>query len=168
MCQGAGVEFEQADRLNGAIRTIAIRHRALTAAHLSKLGLYPGQEAVLLSLDQHGEQTQAELAAHAGCEPPSITSMVRKLQSRGLVERRPSPTDARAMLVSVTPDGRRAIRELKDIWCDIADQTMSRLTVDIDAVLPAVAALAEALDTNDRKAQVSIGPPGTTTIRVGG
>lgn len=155
------MDFERADRLNGAIRTIAIRHRALTAVHLAQLGLYPGQEAVLLSLDRHGEQTQAQLAAHAGCEPPTITGMVRKLQARGLVERRPSPTDARAVLVSTTAAGRQVISELRRLWCDIADRTVSPLA-DADAVLCAVVALAEALEALEALDQAGH-PAGSST-----
>lgn len=142
------MDFEAADRLNGAIRTVAIRHRALTAAHLSRLGLFPGQEAVLLSLDRHGEQTQAQLAAHLNCEPPSITSMVQKLQARGLVERRPSTTDGRAVIVRVTDEGREMVEELKQVWCMIGDETVSELhAYDVETVSTVISALASSLVT---------------------
>jgi len=85
------MDFEQAEALNGSIRLIAIKHRALAAAALSRLGLHPGHEAVLLALDAHGSQTQAQLARRAGCEPPSITGMVQKLQAAGLLDRHPEP-----------------------------------------------------------------------------
>jgi len=121
------MEYEQADALNGAIRVIAIRHRARAAAKLAELGLHPGHEAVLLLLDGSGPQTQKQLAAGAGCEPPSITLMVRKLEAAGLVSRRSDSRDARAVVVTLTDRGRDIIGPLKTLWRDLADETVASL-----------------------------------------
>lgn len=119
------MDFEQADALNGAIRTICIRHRAQAAAFLARLGLHPGQETIILLLEAHGTQTQVQLAAGAGCEPPSITGMVRKLESAGLISRRPSARDGRATEVALTSEGRAIIPELKALWMELAEQTVA-------------------------------------------
>ncbi|MFC6017625.1 MarR family winged helix-turn-helix transcriptional regulator [Plantactinospora solaniradicis] len=122
------MEYEQADALNGAIRVIAIRHRARAAAKLAELGLHPGHEAVLLLLDAYGPQTQKQLAVGAGCEPPSITLMVRKLEAAGLLSRRSSTEDARAVVVALTDEGRAVIAPLKALWQELADETVASLT----------------------------------------
>ncbi|MBF9132278.1 winged helix-turn-helix transcriptional regulator [Plantactinospora sp. S1510] len=122
------MKYEQADALNGAIRVIAIRHRARAAAKLAELGLHPGHEAILLLLDAYGPQTQKQLAVGAGCEPPSITLMVRKLEAAGLLSRRSSTQDARAVVVALTDQGRAVIAPLKELWRDLADETVASLT----------------------------------------
>ncbi|MDP9461837.1 MAG: MarR family transcriptional regulator [Actinomycetota bacterium] len=83
------MDLARADALNAAIRAIGMRHRALAATLLAPLGLYPGQEILLLDLDAHGPRTQVQLATASGCEPPTITGSVRKLEDAGLVVRSP-------------------------------------------------------------------------------
>ncbi len=138
------MDFEQADALNGAIRTIGIRHRARAAARLADLGLFPGQETVLLLLAAGGPQTQKELADGAGCEPPSITLMVRKLEAAGLVARRTSDRDARAVVVSLTDRARALLPALEALWTELAEETVAGFTSlpvdDLVAVLTDLAA----------------------------
>jgi len=141
------VNFEQAEALNGSIRTIAIKHRALAAAALGELDLHPGHEAVLLALATHGSLTQTQLAEHAGCEPPSITGMVQKLEARGLVDRRPVPGNARATMVELTEHGHALIPELKALWVQLAIDTLAaRPDLDLGLLTATLSALAESLE----------------------
>ncbi|WUH93792.1 MarR family transcriptional regulator [Streptomyces sp. NBC_00433] len=48
-----------------------------------------------------------ELAGHLGLDKSSMTGLVARAEKRGLVQRRPSPHDGRAVLVSLTPEGHR-------------------------------------------------------------
>lgn len=111
-----------------AIRSISIRHRALAATFLAPLGLYPGQEVILLELAAHGPRTQTQLAAASGCEPPTITGSARKLEAAGLVARRPSPADGRVTIVELTEAGRALIPELQAAWRALADHTVAGMT----------------------------------------
>lgn len=141
------MDFDQAEALNGAIRTIAIKHRALAAAALSRLGLHPGHETVLLALDAHGPLTQTQLAGHAGCEPPSITGMVQKLQASGLVDRHPVPGNARATMVQLTEHGRATIPQIKELWVQLATDTAAAVpNLDLNHLTATLATLAESLE----------------------
>lgn len=122
------MRFEQADALLQAVRSIAVRHRALTAAFLAPLNLYPGQEVILLELAASGPRTQSELAAVSGCEPPTITGCARKLEAAGLITRHPSPTDARVSIVELTEQGKALIPALKTTWRALADATVATMT----------------------------------------
>ncbi len=51
-----------------------------------------------------------DLAAWAGMTRPSMAELVDELETDGLVERRPDPSDGRAKLVALTPAGWDAIR----------------------------------------------------------
>jgi DNA-binding MarR family transcriptional regulator len=139
------VDLDDGFRLNEAIRAIGIRHRALAGSLLLPLGLYPGQEVLLLEL-RDGSRTQAQLAVASGCEPPTITHSVRKLEAAGLVTRRPSPDDARLMIVELGDQGRMLLPRLVAAWQHVAEQTVAGLTdTPLDALLPMTVDLANSL-----------------------
>jgi DNA-binding MarR family transcriptional regulator len=147
------VDFDQADALNAAIRAIGIRHRALAGALLVPLGLHPGQEVLLLELDASGPRTQGQLAVASGCEPPTITGSVRKLEAAGLVVRQPSPTDARVTIVELSERGQGLMPELKVAWKLLAEQTVLGLTsTPLDSLSDALADLARSLTGTDAPA----------------
>jgi DNA-binding MarR family transcriptional regulator len=122
------VDFERADALNRAIRLIGMKHRGQATVALSKLGLHTGQEVLLLELDARGPRTQAQLAGALGCEPPSVTVMVQKLEAAGLIERRPSASDGRATVVELTDRGRALMPNLKEVWLRLAEATVAGLS----------------------------------------
>jgi DNA-binding MarR family transcriptional regulator len=121
------MNFEQADALNEAIRAIGIRHRALAVAAMAPFGIHPGHKLVLLELESAGPRTQAQLAVASGYEPPTITLSVQQLESAGLVARRSSPTDGRALIVALTDQGRALLPKLKAAWRGVAELTVARL-----------------------------------------
>jgi len=140
------VNFEQADALKAAIRTVGIRHRALAGALLAPLGLHPGQEVLLLELAAAGPRTQGQLAAASGCEPPTITNSVRKLETAGLVVRTPSSTDGRVVIVELSERGQALLPELKKAWKQLAEQTIAQVTsTPLDQLTAALADLAASL-----------------------
>ncbi|NVM93369.1 MarR family winged helix-turn-helix transcriptional regulator [Arthrobacter wenxiniae] len=51
------------------------------------------------------------VARFAGIRVPSATEQVIKLESAGLVQRTPDDSDARAVLVRLTEDGRKALAQ---------------------------------------------------------
>lgn len=139
------MDHEQADALNSAIRTIAMRHRALAAALLAPLGLHPGQEILLLELDARGPRTQGQLAAASGCEPPTITGSVRKLEEAGLVVRTPSSTDGRVTIVDLSDRGRELLPALRSAWGELAERTAAGLPMPADQFTAVLGELARAL-----------------------
>ncbi len=140
------MDFEQANVLNQAIRAVGIRHRALAGALLAPLGLHPGQEVLLLELDEQGPRTQGQLAAASRCEPPTITNSVRKLEAAGLVLRRPSPTDGRVTIVELSDRGQALLSRLKAVWHQLAEQTVAGVTsTSLDQLTTALVDLAASL-----------------------
>jgi len=143
------VDFDQADALNTAIRSIGIRHRALAGALLAPLGLHPGQEVLLLELDAQGPRSQGQLAVASGCEPPTITGSVRKLEAAGLVVRRPSATDGRVTIVELSGHGHALIPALRAAWQQLADRSVAGLeSTPVDLLGKALDDLAGSLTTS--------------------
>jgi DNA-binding MarR family transcriptional regulator len=131
------MDFEYADALNQAIRLLSLRHRARAAALLAPLGLHPGQEALLLELDRTGPSIQAALSEALGCEPPSITLMTRKLEAAGHIRRKPA-ADRRASVVELTDSGKALADRIKQLWCALAEETVTGLPPETAAELPGV------------------------------
>ena len=61
--------------------------------------------ASLTWLHQDAPVRQRDLAAHARTDPMMTSQVVRALESKGLIERRPHPTDRRARALLATPRG---------------------------------------------------------------
>jgi DNA-binding MarR family transcriptional regulator len=132
------VDFTQADAINQAIRLLSLRHRARAAALLAPLGLHPGQEALLLELARTGPMIQAQLSEALGCEPPSVTLMTRKLEASGHIRRKPAPSDKRASVVELTDRGKNLADQVKQLWCALAEETVTGLPAETVAELPSI------------------------------
>jgi DNA-binding MarR family transcriptional regulator len=146
------VDFEQADAINQAIRLLSLRHRARSATLLAPLGLHPGQEALLLELDRTGPMIQAQLSDALGCEPPSVTLMTRKLEASGHIRRNPAPADKRASIVELTDTGKALADQVKQLWCALAEETVTGLPARTVAELPGILnTLTANVDTRQRR-----------------
>lgn len=69
------------------------------------------QLAVLSRLDRGGPHTTSGLAAAEHMRPQSMAEVVAELQSDGLVDRTPDPTDRRQLLIALTQEGREFIKD---------------------------------------------------------
>nr|WP_290775716.1 MarR family transcriptional regulator [Hoeflea sp.] len=84
------------------------------------------QWRVMRILTDQGDLTSAEISALACIHKVSISRIVTSLESRGLVSRRASETDARASYVYLTTQGRALMKPLVEeatvIHLKIADE----------------------------------------------
>jgi DNA-binding MarR family transcriptional regulator len=80
-----------------------LRHQSREA--LAPWGISPSHLRALGVLQRHGPVRAGELADHLRIAPRSATEVVDALAERGLVERRPDPTDRRARQIAVTDAG---------------------------------------------------------------
>ncbi|MFI1204263.1 MarR family winged helix-turn-helix transcriptional regulator [Streptomyces sp. NPDC020883] len=87
-----------------------------------------GAQARLLRMLVMEPMPMRKLAQCLKCEPSNVTGIVDRLESRGLVERRPDPADRRVKLAVPTPEGRETAERLRTSL-DFARQPLGRLTV---------------------------------------
>jgi len=73
-----------------------------------------GAQARLLSLLSLEPLPMRKLAQKLKCEPSNVMGIVDRLETRGLVERRPDPADRRVKLAAATEEGRRVARSLRE------------------------------------------------------
>ena len=69
---------------------------------------------MLLHFSSRGSMPVTKMGVRLQVHPTSITNAVDRLETAALVRRRPHPTDGRAVLVELTPDGRRVALEATD------------------------------------------------------
>ena len=110
--------------------------------------------SVLHTLAQTSPMRLTELTATEQVTQPAITQLVTRLERDGLVERRPDPTDRRAVLVHITADGRAIVRARHGDRVRRLGELVERLgpqdRAAIAAALPALARLVEAASAADR------------------
>jgi DNA-binding MarR family transcriptional regulator len=73
-------------------------------------GLSPGQLKTLFHLEPGDGSPMRDLADHWRCDASYVTSLADVLEARGLVERRPHPTDRRVKMIALTRQG-MAVRD---------------------------------------------------------
>jgi DNA-binding MarR family transcriptional regulator len=66
--------------------------------------------SVLHTLSRRGPMRLTAMTATEQLTQPAMTSLVSRLERDGLVERRPDPSDGRAVLVSLTAAGAEIVR----------------------------------------------------------
>ncbi len=98
-----------------------------------RLPLPFAQARLLSTIDAEGRARISDLAALDHCSQPTMTTQVRRLEDAGLVSRTVDPHDARAVLISITPQGIATLAQVR------ADRGSA-----IDPVL-------DALDSSDRE-----------------
>ncbi|MEP3279315.1 MAG: MarR family transcriptional regulator [Stappiaceae bacterium] len=91
-------------------------HRSRSGFHLSRIGLHPGQEAVLKVLSVEDGQTMSQLAAALAVQPPTVTKMVTRLSSQELVRREVSETDGRLARVYLGDAADARLRDVDSAW----------------------------------------------------
>ncbi|MBX7448983.1 MarR family transcriptional regulator [Mycolicibacterium sp. 3033] len=79
-----------------------LRHTGKTA---TAGDLTLAQLSILLTLLDRGPMRMTELAAHERVRTPTTTVAIRRLEKLGLVKRSRDPSDLRAVLVEITPEG---------------------------------------------------------------
>ncbi|HZC18254.1 MAG TPA: MarR family transcriptional regulator [Rubrobacteraceae bacterium] len=110
-------------------------HRGSIGALLSGVGLHVGQEMVLLELCKEDGLKGGELADRLGVEPPTVTRMIRRMESCGFVERRPDPSDARSFRVHLTDKGRSLEEPVARIWEEVEEKTLQGISPEEALVL---------------------------------
>lgn len=125
--RGTAAERRAADsyvKLMRAAASVGLR----LERHLASLGLTENQFGVLEILLHLGPRAPGELKAKLLTTGGNITLVLDNLQKRGLVERRPDPTDRRRLTVHLTPEGLKTVKRTFPAHLARIVEEMSALT----------------------------------------
>jgi DNA-binding MarR family transcriptional regulator len=98
-----------------AIGLLMRRVRAAAASHELSLT----ESAVMARLAKDGPATTADLARAESMKPQSMGTTIAALEERGMVERKPHPTDGRQVNIELTAKGaavRKSAKDAKRTW----------------------------------------------------
>ena len=135
--RGQEAQFELANALRPTVARLARRLR-----QQDRTGLGPTMTAALASIAKHGGLTHGELAAIEQVAPPTITAVVGKMESLGLVTREPDANDRRVTRIRVTAAGTLHLDEVRSrrtSWlatqlAALTDDERQRLTEAVDVL----------------------------------
>jgi DNA-binding MarR family transcriptional regulator len=106
---------EQADHMAAVTSVMRVQQLLLSRVEdtLKPYGLtFAAYEALrLLAFSRRGSLPMGKMGERLMVHPASVTNAISRLEQRGLVERRLSPTDRRVVLATITATGQSVVRE---------------------------------------------------------
>src|SRR5262245_48046835 len=115
------------DRVTFELLQAARAYRLRSAKLLARVGLYPGQDALLKLLGERGKLTMGEAAAALSIQPPTVTKMVNRLSAAELVKTEVMDGDRRKITVSLTDTARAKIDEIDSIWRNLETEALEEI-----------------------------------------
>jgi MarR family transcriptional regulator, lower aerobic nicotinate degradation pathway regulator len=103
-------------------------HGALGTELLRRVGVMAPHEIILLYIDEHGPQPQTGLVHYLGRDRSTVTNTLQAMERADLVQRVPSSTDRRAVIVDLTVAGRRAAPMARAAWAELEEATVQGLS----------------------------------------
>lgn len=100
--------------------------------------------ATLARLADDGPRRLTELAVAEGVSQPAMSTLVARLVDHGLVARQVDPSDARAALLHLTPDGGRLVAQRRADRAQRLDRALAELDpADVGRIADALPALTQ-------------------------
>ncbi|MFC9057719.1 MarR family winged helix-turn-helix transcriptional regulator [Streptomyces sp. NPDC057074] len=122
--------------LNQLLASIARSHRNLAGALLRQVGLFPGQELLLMRLWNRDHQPQGDLVSALRLEASTVTKMLKRLEAQGFVTRHRPADNQRIVIVSLSDKGRELRVEVERLWGELERVTVGDLsTPELSAAL---------------------------------
>lgn len=94
------------------------------------LSVTAGEARTLVHAARAGEVRQNALAEQMGIEPMTLSDYLDRLESRGLVERRPDADDRRAKLVTLTEAAGGMLAEIAAVGASVRGQASKDIPPD--------------------------------------
>ncbi len=95
---------------------------------MAQFGLRPVDFSVMSVIQHNPGVTSRQLCAALNLLPPNLVGLIHSLEARGLISRRPHPTDGRAMGLHPTPEGSALMQQAAQTATDLEIESSSRLT----------------------------------------
>jgi DNA-binding MarR family transcriptional regulator len=105
----------------------AVARINLLATQRVRVKLPFAQARLLAAIEDQGTARISDLAELDHCSQPTMTTQVRKLEDAGLVSRATDPSDARAVLISITEKGVAVLTQVRVARSAVIDPYLNRL-----------------------------------------
>ncbi len=118
------------DRLGHLLMQVSKLLRDRVRGRMEAIGLSRGQGFILFRLGHEDGLPQTELARQTLVRPATLTEVLQRMESAGLIERRTDPTDQRVSRVYLTAKGETARGQAEAIWREIETELGAILSAD--------------------------------------
>lgn len=98
------------------------------APDFDREGVGPGGGIILMTLADTGQISLNDLTRRVARDKSQMTRMIRSLESKGLLERRASPTDGRVSIVELTVKGANVTEQLRDTVAEVIDELLAPIS----------------------------------------
>ena len=95
-----------------------------------KYDLKPGHAGILFVLNQEGELSQRELATKMNLTPPTITSVIQKMEKLEYIRRKPDEKDQRVLRLCVTEKGKAFIDDICRVGKQIEEMVFRGMSME--------------------------------------
>ncbi len=115
------------------IRELARTYQAFThysAAHVRELGLTPPQFDVICTLGNTKGMPLCRLAEKTLITKGTLTGVLDRLESKGLLKRTVPPENRRSFIAMLTPEGEKLFKSAFPAHLDYLDARLGKLTTE--------------------------------------
>ncbi len=141
------------DRPGFLIRRLHQIHTALFLQECASEGITPVQYSVLTALGQLGPSEQIVISRAVGLDRTSTADVMQRLEKRKLIRRRPSPTDGRSKIATLTEVGINLLQRVDEAASAAHSRTLEPLTAEARReLMQAMRTIVDAYPDLERKA----------------
>lgn len=132
--------------------SIIVRYmRTQSERALSDSGIGFPEQLVLMTLLANGALNQEAIASRLGLDKGAVAKTIAKLESKGLVTRKPNPEDKRQKIVDATPEANSISKAMERTLESITASIFAGMTsAEIDQACALLAHMAENAQSDGR------------------
>jgi DNA-binding MarR family transcriptional regulator len=142
--------------LSVAARNVVAVYRPV----LEPLGLTHPQYLVMLALWQHGSLSVKALSGLLQLDPGTLSPLLKRLESAGLLRRERNPEDQRNLALTLTDEGRRLRAEAERIPAGIVE----RLGMPVEELVSLHGALTRVIAASQQSLAETSADPGRESV----
>lgn len=113
--------MEKIRELGKEVPSLTLIYHKWMRNELNGLKLYRGQPHLLFALNNEDGLTHGELSSRMDISAPTLTKMVQRMESNGLLARKQDADDMRISRVFMTEEGRRTFRLMDEHWLKMTE-----------------------------------------------
>jgi len=136
-------------RLGSHLKRVEQDLQAAKSAAVKPAGLTVPQYSALFTLDEQPGISAAELARRCAVTPQTMTTILRNLETAGLIERTPHPLHRHVIETRPTPAGRKALDQADERAAGVERRLAAAFTSEeLDTLRALLARVSEALTSD--------------------
>lgn len=124
------IQSQQSKRPSGVAYLIGRLDRSLNRQlrhALSPKGITVSQYTALSIFDTYQQLTNARLAERTMVSPQAANELIKSMESKGWIERKPDPTHGRIIQISLTKPGKHLLSHCDKIVAELEEQILQEL-----------------------------------------